>query len=343
MRALGFLIVPLLLLLGAACGDGGAATEPTAPAVGGKLSGTIAVAGSSTVFPISEAMAEEFIKLHPDVRVNVASTGTGAGFRAVCAGDTQVSNASRPVKQKEIDACAENGIELIEIPVAFDALSVIRNQGNDWASCLSVDDLATIFGPEAQGTINNWSQVREGFPDQRLRLYGPTAASGTFDYFTEAVTGESGAYRGDLDLSTEDDPLIAQGVNGTQGSIGYFGLAYLAQYRDLVSPVAIENPATGECVEPSSETVENGTYQPLARPIFIYVRRDLLDSQPEVEAFVRFYLQNATSLVPQVGYVALPQTAYQWGLGQVQLRATGSVFTGVAPGTPIDTVLGRLQ
>ena len=138
-------------------------------------------------------------------------------------------------------------------------------------------------------------------------------------------------------------PIIAQGVNGTQGSIGYFGLAYLAQYRDLVSPVAIENPATGECVEPSPETVENGTYQPLARPVFIYVRRDLLDSQPEVEAFIRFYLQNATSLVPQVGYVALPQTAYQWGLGQVQLRATGSVFTGVAPGTPIDTVLGKLR
>ena len=355
LRALVTLIAPVLLLAGAACGGGDPTQAPTTPAAGAtvaatepvaeaaKLTGNIAVAGSSTVFPISEAVAEEFKKVHPDVRVNVASTGTGSGFKAVCAGETQVSDASRPVKQSELDTCAGNGIELIEIPVAFDALSVVKNQGNDWASCLTVGDLATIFGPESQGTVTNWDQVREGFPDQGLRLYGPTPASGTFDYFTEAVMGESGAHRGDLDLSTEEDPLIAQGVNGTRGGVGYFGLAYLAQYRELVSPVAIENPETGECVEPSSETVEDGSYQPLARPIFIYVRSDLLDTQPELEAFVEFFLENATDLVPQVGYVALPQTAYDWALGRVEQRAAGSVFMDVAPGTPIETVLGRLN
>ena len=363
LRALATLVVPVLLLAGAACGGDPtpapatpapttpslaataapteAAGEPPAEAV--DLTGTIAVSGSSTVFPISEAVAEEFKKANPDVRVNVASTGTGSGFKAVCAGEAQVADASRPVKQGELDTCAANGIELVEIPVAFDALSVVKNQDNDWASCLSVGDLATIFGPESQDTVTSWDQVREGFPDLGLRLYGPTPASGTFDYFTEAVMGESGAHRGDLDLSTEEDPLIAQGVNGTRGGIGYFGLAYLDQYRSLVSPVTIENPETGRCVEPSAETVEDGSYQPLARPIFIYVRSDLLDTQPELEAFVEFYLRNATELVPQVGYVALPQTAYDWALGRVELRATGTVFKDVAPGTPIETVLGRLN
>ena len=335
MRFLVLLALPVLLLL-AGCGGSGASTD-------GKLRGTIAIAGSSTVFPISEAVAEAFIKRHSGVRVNVGSTGTGAGFRAICAGETQIADASRPVKQSELDTCAEEGIELIEIPVAFDALSVVINQRNDWASCLLVDDLATIFGPEAQGTVTNWSQIRQGFPDLGLRLYAPTAASGTFDYFTEAVMGESGAHRGDMDLSTEDDPLIAQGVQGTQGGIGYFGLAYLSQYHNLVSPAAIENPQTGACVVPSRETVEDGSYRPLSRPIFIYVRKDLLDQQPELETFVEFYLQNATTLVPEVGYVALPQTAYQWGLSQLQLRNSGSVFMNVAPGTPIDQVMGRLQ
>ena len=307
------------------------------------LSGTIAIVGSSTVFPISEAMAEEFSKANSGVRVNVASTGTGAGFRAICAGEAQVSNASRPVKQSELDTCAENDIELIEIPVAFDALSVVVSPENDWAECLSVEDLATIFGPDSHGVITNWNQVNSNFPDVRLRLYGPTTASGTFDYFTEAVMGEGGAHRGDMDLATEDDPLIAQGVNGTRGGVGYFGLAYLSQYKDLVNAVSVENPQTGECVQPSSEAVESGTYQPLARPIFIYVRADLLDENPEVEAFVEFYMEEATSLVPEVGYVALPQEAYDWNLDRLGSRTTGSVFKDVAPGTPLNTVLGRLQ
>ena len=307
------------------------------------LSGEVAVTGSSTVFPISEAMAVEFKSVQPDVRVNVASTGTGAGGRAMCAGEIDVWNASRPSKQSELDTCAENGIDVIEIPVAFDALSVVVSPGNDWADCLTVEHLETIFGPDAQGVITNWNQVDSSFPDENLRMYGPTTASGTFDYFTEAIMDEGGAHRGDMDLATEEDPLIAQGVNGSPGGIGYFGLAYYAQYRELVKGVHIENPATGECVEPSAATVEAGTYLPLARPVFIYVRGDMLDERPEVEEFVRFYIDQAPALVTAVGYVPLPAEVYEWALDRLDNRTTGSLFKDVPAGTHIEDVLERTQ
>ncbi len=314
------------------------ATQPTGP-----LSGEIAVAGSSTVFPISEAVGEEFSKANSGVRVNIASTGTGSGGRAMCAGEIQVWDASRPAKQSELDTCKENGIEVIELPVAFDALSVVVSPDNDWATCLTVDELKTIFGPEAQGTIANWSQVKAGFPDTRLRIYGPTTASGTFDYFTEAIMGESGAHRGDLDLATEEDPLIASGVNGAPGGIGYFGLAYLEQYRELVNAVEVVNPDTGDCVAPSAASVADGQYLPLARPILIYVRLDHMESRPEVRAFVDFYLEEASKLVPDVGYVALPDSAYQWGRTRVQNKTTGSVFNTIAAGTPLSEALERVN
>ena len=341
-----FIFVVLALgLLAAACGNDDTSAAPTVTS-GDTIvtySGEIAVSGSSTVFPISEAMAVEFKVAQPDVRVNVASTGTGAGGKAMCAGETEVWDASRPSKQSELDACAEAGIEFIEIPVAFDALSVVVNPGNDWADCLTVEQLATIFGPEAQGTITNWNQVDASFPDVNLRLYGPTTASGTFDYFTEAIMDEGGAHRGDMDLATEEDPLIAQGVNGANGGIGYFGLAYYAQYQELVKGVEIVNPSTGECVAPSAESVEAGSYLPLARSIFIYVRADTLDERPEVEAFVKFYLEQAPFLVTEVGYVPLPAEVYAWGLDRLENRATGSVFKDVAAGTPIGEVLERTQ
>ena len=295
------------------------------------------------MFPISEAMQVEFKAVQPDVQVNVGSTGTGAGGKAMCAGEIEIWDASRPSKQSELDTCAEAGIEVIEIPVAFDALSVVVNPENDWVECLSVEELATIFGPEAQGMVTNWNQVNADFPDVNLRLYGPTPASGTFDYFTEAIMDEGGAHRGDMDLATEDDPLIAQGVNGARGGIGYFGLAYYAQYRELVKGVEVENPSTGECVEPSAASVEAGSYLPLARPIFIYVRADTLDERPEVEAFVKFYLEQAPSLVTEVGYVPLPAEVYAWGLNRLENRITGSVFKDVAAGTPINEVLERTQ
>ena len=331
--------------LTAACGDDPSATAPTSTgeSMTSELSGEVAVTGSSTVFPISEAMAVEFSGVQPDVRVNVASTGTGAGGRAMCEGEIDVWNASRPAKQSELDTCAENGIEVVEIPVSFDALSVVVNPDNDWAECLTVEQLATIFGPDAQSVVTNWNQVDPSFPDVNLRLYGPTTASGTFDYFTEAIMDEGGAHRGDMDLATEEDPLIAQGVNGSPGGIGYFGLAYYAQYRELVKGAQIVNPATGECVEPAAATVESGTYLPLARPIFIYVRADTLDERPELEEFVRFYIEQAPSLVTAVGYVPLPAEVYAWGLDRLENRVTGSVFKDVPAGTPINEVLERTQ
>ena len=355
--ALIFVVLTLGLLAVACGGDEEPTTAPAPAATSGDTmmpdpasteammmySGEVAVSGSSTVFPISEAMHVEFKAVQPDVKVNVGSTGTGAGGKAMCAGEIEIWDASRPSKQSELDTCAEAGIEIIEIPVAFDALSVVVNPDNDWAECLSVKELATIFGPEAQGTITNWNQVDSSFPDLNLRLYGPTPASGTFDYFTEAIMDEGGAHRGDMDLSTEDDPLIAQGVNGARGGIGYFGLAYYAQYKELVKGVEVVNASTGECVAPSAESVEAGLYLPLARPIFIYVRADTLDERPEVEAFVKFYLEQAPSLVTEVGYVPLPAEVYAWGLNRLENRITGSVFKDVAAGTPINEVLERTQ
>ena len=321
----------------------GMSLGPTATEAMMMYTGEIAVSGSSTVFPISEAMAVEFKAVQPDVRVNVASTGTGAGGRAMCAGEVEVWDASRPSRQSELYTCAEARVEVIEIPVAFDALSVVVNPDNGWAECLSVEELRTIFGPESQGTVTNWNQVDASFPDINLRMYGPTTASGTFDYFTEAIMDEGGAHRGDMDLATEEDPLIAQGVNGAPGGIGYFGLAYYAQYQELVKGVEIENPSTGECVAPSAKSVEAGSYLPLARPIFIYVRADTLDDRPELEAFVRFYLAEAPSLVTAVGYVPLPAEVYAWALDRLENRITGSVFKDVAAGTPINEVLERTQ
>ncbi len=319
-----------------------AATQ-AAPAASA-LSGTIAIAGSSTVFPISEAVAEEFSKANSGVRVNVASTGTGAGGRAMCEeGTIDVWNASRPAKESELEACAGNGIEVIELPVAFDALSVIVSPENDWAPCLTVEQLKTIFGPESEGEVMNWNQVDSSFPDQRLRIYGPTTASGTFDYFTEAIMGEGGAHRGDLDLATEEDPLIANGVNGTPGGVGYFGLAYLEQYRALVTPVSVVNPASGECVAPGAESVESGTYLPLARPIFIYVNKGEMESRPELRAFADFYLNEAPALVTEVGYVSLPADVYDWGRDKVENGETGSIFNTIEAGTPITEALERVN
>ena len=337
LRSVFYIVLAMAVMAGvvAVTACGGSDDE------GETLSGTIAVAGSSTVFPISEAVAEEFSKANPGLRVNVASTGTGAGGRAMCQeGTIEVWDASRPAKQEsEIDVCTGNGIEVIELPVAFDALSVVVSPENDWTPCLTVEQLKTIFGPDSEGKVTNWNQVDPSFPDQRLRIYGPTTSSGTFDYFTEAVMGESGAQRGDLDLATEEDPLIAIGVNGGAGGIGYFGLAYLEQYRSLVNAVSVENPDTGECVEPGSATVEDGQYAPLARPIFIYVNKGEMESRPEVRAFVDFYLDEAPNLVTEVGYVPLPASGYEWGKNRVANGVTGSIFNTIEAGTPISEVL----
>ncbi|HXF50471.1 MAG TPA: PstS family phosphate ABC transporter substrate-binding protein [Dehalococcoidia bacterium] len=320
----------------AACGggeEGGGPTEPGAtrpPSVSGKVS----VDGSSTVFPITEAVAEEFRNVAGDVQVTVGISGTGGGFEKFCNGETDISDASRPIKQEEIDACAANGIEYIELPIAYDGLAVVVNPENDWVDCLTVEELKKMWEPAAQGTITRWNQIRPDFPDEPLALFGAGTDSGTFDYFTEAIVGESGASRGDY-TATEDDNVTVQGVAGTKNALGYFGLAYFEENADRLKLVAIDG---GDgCVLPSAETVNNGTYTPLSRPLFIYVRADRADD-PAVQAFVDYYLSDdaVKALVPEVGYIPLPDSVIEGARARWQARVTGSVFPDAPEGATLE-------
>jgi phosphate transport system substrate-binding protein len=297
VRVAGAALVLLLPL--AACGGGGDAAEDSHA-----LSGMVTIDGSSTVFPISEAMAEEFQIANPGVRVTVGISGTGGGFKKFCGGETDISDASRPIKQSEIDLCAENGIEAIQIPVAWDGLTVVRNPANDWAICMTVDELKRVWQPGS--SITRWSQVRPEWPDEEIKLYGPDTDSGTFDYFTEAIVGEEDASRDDYTASADDNVLVV-GVEGDRGSLGYFGFAYYEESSDVLGAVAVNN---GDgCVLPSRETIENGAYAPLSRPMFIYTKAQAL-AKPQVRAFLQFYLDNATTLVSEVGYVPLAAQRY---------------------------------
>ncbi|KUJ93162.1 PstS family phosphate ABC transporter substrate-binding protein [Archaeoglobus fulgidus] len=268
---------------------------------GKEISGEVKVAGSSTVYPITAAMAEEFNKLYPEVVVSVQSTGTGGGFRNFfIPGLTDINDASRPIKQSELDEARKNGVEPLEFLVGYDALTVIVNPENDWAECLSFDDLRKIWGPDATESITRWSQVNPEWPDEEMHLYGPTSASGTFDFFTEHVIGESGAHRQDYH-GTEEDNTIIQAVARDKDAMGYLGLAYYLENKDKVKAAKIKSEQ-GECVEPSIETGQSGEY-PLARPLFIYVNKESL-KKPAVREFVKFYLENLDSgIVEEIGYV----------------------------------------
>lgn len=292
-----------------------------------ELSGDISVDGSSTVFPVTSAAAEEFATYAPEVRITVGISGTGGGFDRFCRGETDIQDASRPIAGDERDLCEENGVEYIELPVAYDGLTVVVHPDNDWADCLTVEELNLIWAPEAEGEITNWNQVREDFPDEPLNLYGAGTASGTFDYFTEAINGESGASRGDYQAS-EDDNVLVQGVAGDVNALGYFGYAYYVENQDSLKVVAIENPETGECVEPSAETVNSGAYQPLSRPIFIYADAEAAE-RPEVAGFVNYYLSDSfTPLIssPEVGYVELPDDVYAAVQERFNAGVTGTLF-----------------
>ena len=290
------LLAAVLLL--AACGEAGE-------------SRTIEIDGSSTVFPVSEAVAEEFGKMHPDVRVNVGVSGTGGGFKRFTTGETDISDASRPIREEEATAAAENGIEYIQLKVGTDGLSVMVNPRNDFAACLTTAELKAIWEPGS--TIDNWSQVRAGFPDRPLRLYGPDSDSGTFDYFTEEINGEAQASRSDYTASADDNVLVT-GIGGDRNALGYFGYAYYAENADKLKLVAID---AGEgCVTPTASTIEDGSYQPLSRPMFIYVSKKSLE-RAEMKAFVEFYLENARALVQEVGYVPLPAESYEVSLAKV--------------------------
>ncbi len=297
-----------------------------APGQAHAQSAGIKIDGSSTVFPISEALAEEFqISKRGKVHVTVGIAGTGGGFKKFCRGETDISNASRPISTEEMDACRAAGIKYMELPIAFDALTVVVNPANSWVKSMTVADLRKIWEPAAQGRVGNWSQVKSGFPSEKMTLFGPGTDSGTFDYFTEAVNGKAKASRADYSAS-EDDNTLVQGVESNKGGLGYFGFAYYAAHKDKLRAVPIDG-GKGP-VAPSIENVVNGSYQPLSRPLFIYVK-EASASRPEVQEFVRFALTQGAELVKEVGYVPLPPSAYPLVLGHFTGRKLGTVFGGV--------------
>ncbi|MFT5165506.1 MAG: phosphate transport system substrate-binding protein [Saprospiraceae bacterium] len=287
-----------------ACGGEGA--TDTGSTTETALSGTIKVDGSSTVYPITEAIAEEFRTEAPKVKVTIGVSGTGGGFKKFSRGETSISDASRSIKDSEAAACKENGISYVELSVAYDGLAVVVNPGNTWATSLTTTELKKIWEPDAQGKITNWNQIREGFPDAKLSLLGPGTASGTFDYFTEAIVGKSGSSRGDY-MPSEDDHVLVQGVAGDKNAMGFFGLAYFEENKDKLKLVGVDS-GNGPII-PTMQTVKDGSYSPLARPIYIYVSSKAV-SDPSLVKFVEFYLDNAAVLVPDVGYIPLPTAEY---------------------------------
>lgn len=333
MRKAIALLILLSMVLSACAAPAAPAAAPSAPQEAPAAeqpaeagADTIIIDGSSTVAPVTAAVAEEFQRENPNIRVPVGISGTGGGFKKFCAGETDISNASRPIKESEFEECAKNGIEYIELPVAFDGLAVMVNPANDWVECLTVDELKKVWEPEAEGVVTNWSQVREGFPDRPLNLYGAGVDSGTYDYFTQAIVGEEGASRGDF-LPSEDDNVLVQGIAGDENALGFFGLAYYEQNTDRLKLVAVDNN-DGNCVLPDIDTVSEGLYQPLSRPIFIYVNRARVDEKPILDAFIDFYMENAKALSREVGYIPLTDEIYELAKNRYDNRVVGSIYAG---------------
>lgn len=319
--AQALLIFTLACLLIILSGCGGSAEEQ------GGLSGTVRVDGSSTVFPLTEAVAEEFMRTNPRVRVTVGVSGTGGGFSKFVREETDVSNASRPIRPEEAGLAEQNGVRYIELPVAYDGLTITVNPANDWAECLTVSELRRIW--ESGSTIDSWSDIRPSFSNRELALYGAGTDSGTYDYFTAAIVGEEGASRSDFTAS-EDDNVLVQGIAGDPDALGFLPYSYYEENQDKLKLVAVddENPDNGEgCVLPSAETVNQGTYQPLSRPEFIYVNAERAND-PAVQTFVEFYLDHAAELAREVGYVPLSDEAYVLARERFENRVTGSIFGG---------------
>ena len=312
----------------AACGGAGTGGT-TGGAVVVPLTGQVKIDGSSTVFPVTEAYAEEFQKANSGVRVTVGISGTGGGFKKFCAGETDISDASRPITKAEMETCKNAGIQFIEIPVAFDGLSVMVSPSNSFVTCLKVSELKKMWEPEAQGKITTWNQIRPEFPNQKINLYGAGADSGTFDYFTEAINKKEKASRGDYTAS-EDDNVLVQGISRDANALGYFGYAYYVENKDKLKLVAIDNEKGAGCVAPSEQTILGGTYQPLSRPLFIYAKLSELD-RPDMKAFLNFYLDKKnTKLITEVGYVPLPEVLYTQAVARIQGKKVGTVFPGVS-------------
>jgi phosphate transport system substrate-binding protein len=324
------LVLAALLAGAGALHSGAASAQPT-----------VKIDGSSTVFPVTEAVAEDFQKAKRGaVRVTVGISGTGGGFKKFCRGETDISNASRPILKKEMDDCKAAGVEYIELPVAFDALTVVVNPKNAFLKSITVDELKKIWEPAAQGKITRWSQVNPAWPNAPLKLFGAGSDSGTFDYFTEAIVGKAKSSRGDYTAS-EDDNVLVQGVARDVNALGYFGYAYYAENRDKLRGVPIVEKPGKPPVEPAEQHVIDGTYQPLSRPIFIYVNVKSL-ARPEVKEFVQYYLTNAPKLVKEVKYVPLPDRIYKAGMDRLNKVQKGTVFAGHADvGVKIDDLFSR--
>ncbi|SCY20620.1 phosphate ABC transporter substrate-binding protein, PhoT family [Nitrosospira sp. Nsp13] len=324
-KALGISVV-LGMLIGAA-------------GVAGAADAVVKIDGSSTVYPITEAVAEDFqIAKKGKIRVTVGISGTGGGFKKFCRGEIDIANASRPILKKEMDDCKAAGVQYVEMPVAFDALTVVVNPKNDWTKTITVAELKKIWEPTAQGKIMRWNQVNPAWPDEPMKLYGAGADSGTFDYFTEAIVGKAKSSRGDFTAS-EDDNVLVQGVASDKNALGFFGYAYYVENQKKVKAAAVDGGKGG--VLPSAKTVEDGSYQPLSRPIFIYVNVKAAE-KPEVKELVEFYMNNAVTLVKEVKFFPLPAQAYTTNLEHLSKKKIGTVFGGQSEvGLKIEELLKR--
>jgi phosphate transport system substrate-binding protein len=327
------------LALTAACGGG------AAPGSSGNGGGAlVTLDGSSTVFPISEAVAEEFQRATPGTRVTVGISGTGGGFQKFCRAETDISNASRPISKSEIEACAAAGVEYVELPVAYDGIAIVVHPKASWASDITAAELKTLWAPEAQGKVTRWNQVRPSWPDREIHLFGAGVDSGTYDYFTEAITGKAKASRGDF-TSSEDDNVLVQGVSSDELALGFVPFAYYEENLDKLKLVPVDDgkadSGTG-AILPSPDTIRTGTYQPLSRPVFIYVSTKAA-GRPEVQKFVEFYLAHAEDLVREVNYVGLGEAAYELVSERFSGRVTGSLFAGGQDtvGITIEQLLAR--
>ena len=307
-------VAPFLLITACGGGSGGTGQAGSGASAGPKLTGAVKVDGSSTVFPISEAMAEEFGRKHKDVKVTVGISGTGGGFKKFCNKEIDISDASRPIKDSERAECDRNGVKFTELQVAIDGLSVVVNPQNGWVDCLTVAELKKVW--DTGSTVKNWKDIRAGFPDVELKLFGAGSDSGTFDYFTEAINGKEKQSRADYTAS-EDDNTLVQGVSGNRGAMGYFGYAYYVENKSKLKVLKVDAGKGAGCVEPNDTTIAAYTYAPLARPIFIYPKNEAL-ARTEVLEFVKFYLDKANNkLIKQVGYIVAPDQVYADGLAKV--------------------------
>ena len=296
----------------------------------------VKIDGSSTVFPITEAVAEDFqIAKRGSIRVTVGISGTGGGFKKFCRNEIDIVNASRPITELEMEACKQEGVQFIEMPIAFDALTVVVNPQNTWSKTITVDELKKIWEPAAQGKVTNWNQINPAWPDKRIKLYGPGADSGTFEYFTEAIVGKAKSSRGDYTAS-EDDNVLVQGVASDIYALGFFGFAYYIENSNKIHAVAVDSGNGG--VIPSSVTVEDNSYKPLSRPIFIYINAKSAD-KPEVNEFVNFYMKNATELVTEVKYFPLSQEVYNLNLEHLNKKKLGTVFKGTGINIRLEDIL----